>query len=399
MRSKINFCWPLFTIWLVLVFLQTGLLKAQQKSTSDKLDSLKAELQTALDKVVKDESMPGATLAVCLPDGSLISLASGFADVEANSPMPSDGQMMVGSTGKTYVSAVALQLVSEGKLDLDDNIKQHFADSDRDWYSRLPNADALTIRSLMNHTSGLPRYVFASTFLEDVKKNPLKARSPRECLSVILDADPNHAVGEGWGYSDTNYMLLGLIIEKVTGNSYYDEAQRRLMDPLKLKRTVRTTQAKLPGLTQGYIGENNPFGLPKKTVANQSYAINPSFEWCGGGYMADVGDLARWMQALHGGKVLKSEVYSQLIQPVDFRTGKPAKQGYGLGTFVWQTEIGEFVGHAGMMPGYLTQIEFSRKNGFAVAFQMNSDQGSNRKNHNIVVGFAKIVNEHMNDVP
>jgi hypothetical protein len=88
-----------------------------------------------------------------------------------------------------------------------------------------------------------------------------------------------------------------------------------------------------------------------------------------------------------------------LIQPVDFRTGQPAKQGYGLGTFVWQTEIGEFVGHAGMMPGYLTQIEFSRKHGFSVAFQMNTDQGSSRKNHNFVLDIARIVVKHMIDGP
>jgi D-alanyl-D-alanine carboxypeptidase len=120
----------------------------------------------------------------------------------------------------------------------------------------------------MNHTSGLPRYVFAKKFLDDVKQNPLKSRSPRECLGVILDAKPTHAVGEEWGYSDTNYLLLGLIIEKVTGRSFYEETQQRLLDPLKLKRTLPTAQAELPGLTQGYIGKNNPFGLPKKTVVN-----------------------------------------------------------------------------------------------------------------------------------
>jgi D-alanyl-D-alanine carboxypeptidase len=307
--------------------------------------------------------------------------------------------MMVGSTGKTYVSAVALQLVKEGKINLDDMASKYFTDSDKDWFSRLPNAETLTIRSLMNHTSGLPRYVFSRTFLTDIKQTPQKSHTPRECISVILDDKPKHAVGEGWGYSDTNYMVLGLIIEKVTGNSFYDEAQRRLLDPLKLTQTIPTTQAKLPGLMQGYIGKSNPFGLPKKTVANGTYALNPSFEWCGGGFMASVGDLAKWMQALHSGEVLDGKVYSQMIKPVDFRTGKPAKQGYGLGTFVWQTELGEFVGHAGMMPGYLTQIEFSRSHGFSVAYQINTDQGSSRSNHRHVVNFAKIVTENISNLP
>lgn len=227
----------------------------------------------------------------------------------------------------------------------------------------------------------------------------MKSHSPRECISVILDTEPKHKVGEGWGYSDTNYMVLGLIIEKVTGNSFYDETQRRLLQPLKLKKTVPTTQARLPGLMQGYIGKNNPFGLPTKTVENGSYVLNPSFEWCGGGFMASAGDLAKWIRALHSGEVLDSKIYSQMIQPVDFRTGKPAKQGYGLGTFVWQSEIGEFLGHAGMMPGYLTQIEFSRLHGFSLAYQMNTDEGSSRKNHENVINFARIVAEHGSNHP
>jgi D-alanyl-D-alanine carboxypeptidase len=359
------------------------------------LKQLSDELQTALDAVVASDQLPGATLAISLSDGRQISLASGYEDVESQTPMPVNGPMLVGSTGKTYVSAVALQLVTEGKIKLDDLVSNHFADSDKAWFARIPNSEALTIRSLMNHTSGLPRYVFSKQFLADVRENPLKSRSPRECISVVLDMKPKHDVGNGWGYSDTNYLLLGIIIEKITGNSFYDEAQHRLLTPLGLKTTIPTTQARLPGLVQGYAGQPNPFGVPEKTIEDGKYALNPSFEWCGGGYMSNVGDLANWTQALHTGKVLGNEIYSELVSPVDFRTGKKSKQGYGLGAFVWQTELGKFVGHAGMMPGYLTQIEFSRTHHFSVAYQVNTDQGSSRTNHNHVVDFAKIVTKHL----
>lgn len=360
------------------------------------LDALKRDLQKSLDEVVASDDLPGATLAIVLPDGQELALASGFEDVESETRMPVNGQMLVGSTGKTFVSAVALQLVTEGKLGLDDHVSEYFADEDKPWFDRIPNADSLTVRSLMNHTSGIPRYVFNREFLSDVSENPLKARTPRECVSVILDAKPIHDVGDGWGYSDTNYLLLGLIIEKITGNSFYDEAQERLLNPLRLESTIPTTQAKLPGLVQGHAGQPNPFGVPEKTVKDGNYALNPSFEWCGGGYMSSVGDLARWMQSLHGGEVLESEIYSELVSAVDFRTGKKSEQGYGLGTFVWQTDLGEFVGHAGMMPGYLTQIEYSRTHQFSVTYQINTDVGSNRKNHSHVVDFAKIVVDHLN---
>ena len=111
--------------------------------------------------------------------------------------------------------------------------------------------------------------------------------------------------------------------------------------------------------------------------------------------MSSVGDLANWTQALHTGKILEPEVYAELVSPVDFRTGQKSTQGYGLGAFVWQTELGEFVGHAGVMPGFLTQIEFSRDHQFSIAYQINTDAGSNRKNHDYVVEFAKIVAKHM----
>lgn len=386
---------PFAVMFVLVIAIESGVVQGQENRAGVDLGNLRAQLQTALDTLVAEAQIPGATLAIALPDGAVVSIAAGNADVESRTAMPVDGQMMVGSTGKTFVAAVALQLVAEGKLNLDDEVRKYFTDSDAAWFSRIPNAESLTVRSLMNHTSGLPRYVFANEFLTSVKETPTKARSPRECLAIILDDNPKHAVGEGWGYSDTNYLLLGLIIEKITGSSFYEESDRRIMRPLKLKQTVPTTQARLPGLIPGYIGQSNPFGLPRKTVENETYALNPSFEWCGGGYMSSVGDLATWMRSLHSGKVIGDDVYSQMVSAVDFRSGKPAEQGYGLGTFVWQTELGEFVGHAGMMPGYLTQIEFSRTHQFSLAFQMNTDQGSSRANHNQIVNFAKIVVKYL----
>lgn len=383
-------------VFSVLVSASVSLL-GQESSTTPVDSTLKSALQAELDRFIDANEIPGATLAVCLPDGQTHSVASGVALVEPKTPMPIDGQMMVGSTGKTFVSAVALQLVSEKKLNLDDKVGKYFDGEDHSWYDRMPNAETMTIRSLMNHTSGLPRYVFAKKFLDSVKRNPGKSRSPRENLSVVLNAKPVHPVADGWGYSDTNYIVLGLIIEKVTGNAFYDEVNKRLLQPFKLTHTIATTQAKLPGLVPGHIGDNNPFGLPKVTVTDQTYAINPDFEWCGGGYMSSVGDLARWMRALHGGEVLKQKVYESMLSAVDFRTGKPSSYGYGLGTFVWKTELGDFVGHAGMMPGYLTQIEYARDQHFSVAFQMNTDQGSSRANHQFVVKVAEIVTRHLGE--
>lgn len=352
---------------------------------------LRENMQGVLDSITAADGLPGATLAAVLPDGRLISLASGLEDVEAKKPMPVGGQMFTGSTGKTFVSAVLLQLAAEGKISLDDKAGVFFQGKEDAWFHRLPNAAELTVRSLLNHTSGLPRYIFQESFLKALKANPMRSWTPQECLAVLLGLPPVHAVGKGWGYSDSNYLLLGLIIEKITGDSFYHQAQARLLDPFHLRYTYPSTQRALPGLVQGYIGEDNFFDLPKKTVDKGLYAMNPQFEWCGGGFVTNVEDMAYWMKWLHAGQVLNPDIYAQLISPVDFRTGQAAATGYGLGTFVWQSKLGKFLGHAGLMPGYLTQAEYSERYGFAIAFQANTDQGMGQRHHAHVQRFAQLI--------
>lgn len=359
---------------------------------SDFLD-LRADLQKELDQIIVDDNFPGATVAVVLPDGRLISLAGGFDDKELAKPMRVGGQMFTGSTGKIFASTVALQLVSEGKFSLDDKVAKYLADED--WFSKIPNATDLTIRSLMNHTSGLPRYVFEESFLKAVKDTPMRFWKPRECMAVISGLPAKHLVGQGWGYSDTNYILLGIIMEKVTGDTFYNLSKNRLLLPLNLSNTYPSTQRALPGLVQGYIGENNFFSLPPKTVENGLYAMNPQFEWTGGGYITNVEDMAFLLKWLHGGKVLSPTIYKELIQPVAFETGQPSETGYGLGTFVWETDLGKFLGHAGIMPGHLTQVEYSEKYQFSIAFQVNTDAGLGRKHHGHVQHCAGIVANYL----
>lgn len=361
-------------------------------STSQQSKPLKAQLQAALDGIVKSDGVPGATMAIVLPDSTVIDLASGFEDADTKTKLKVGAQMFCGSTGKTFVSAVALQLVAEGKLSLDELASKYLTEKDKkDWFADLPNSDKITIRSLMNHTSGLPRYLFQESYLEDLKANPMKARTPQQGLQALHKTKPVHEFGKGWSYSDSNYLVLGLIIERVAKKSYYDLANQRLLRPLKLKKTYAATQAKLPGLVQGHVGSNNFFGLPKKTVSGGSYAMNPVFEWCGGGFVTNSNNMARWIHALHTGKVLKKTEYAKLIDPVGFRDGQPNKMGYGLGSFVWQSELGPFYGHAGIMPGYLTQVEHSAKHKLTIAIQTNSDEGLGRNLHKHIQTVAKIL--------
>lgn len=373
----------------IFLFLFVLLLGIQAGQSQSNFHNFKNTLQATLDSIVEEQKLPGATAAIVLADGQLISLASGYADKEMKMAMPLGAQMLLGSVGKIFVSAIVLQLVDEGKIRLKDKVSTYFTGID--WYKQVPNAQDLTIKSLLNHTSGLPRYVFAPSFIDAIEQDPMRSWTPAECLAIIASEEPKHPVGQGWGYSDTNYLLLGLIIEKVTGSSYYAELEKRIISPYHLRATYPSTQRELPGLTQGYIGENNFFKLPQKVVKGGLYAMNPQFEWTGGGLVTNVEDLAYFIKWLHTGKILAPASYQELIKAVDFRTGQASQTGYGLGTFVWSNDSGLSFGHGGVMPGYFTQVEFAQNGGYAIAIQLNTDQSGIRTSHENIRRLGSIV--------
>ena len=343
-------------------------------ATADKFVKLQSDLQSTINTIVSSDQLPGMTLAVVFDESQIINLAAGYNDKDQKIKMQPTDRMMSGSTGKMFVSAVALQLVAEGKLKLDTKIKDYLGN--KDWFKNLPNGEEITVAHLMNHTSGMPRYIFQEEFLTEIRANPLKERSPEDCIAFVLDKAPLHPVGQGWGYSDTNYLLLGLILEKITGKTYYELLKGRLLEPLKLNLTTPSDNRKLEGLSQGYIGSQNFFGLSEEINVNGLLAVNPAFEWTGGGLVTNVKDLAVWMKFLHEGKVLPDSIYRLLIQPVHMGSGQPYDQGYGLGSFVWSKRNDTRYGHAGFFPGYLTHVEYSKKRQYAIAIQINTDEGS-----------------------
>ena len=222
-----------FVILFFLLVFFAGSIYSQ--SGVDKYGKLKKEIQAKLDSIRMKTGFPGATLAFVLKDGTKLNFATGLADVENNKKMQPYGRMFVGSTGKTYVSAVAMQLIDAGKLDLDEKVSKYF--EGEDWYGRIPNHSEITVRMIMNHTGGIPRYVLKQTFNDALGAAPDKVWKPEELLSYIFDDPPAHEPGKGWVYSDTDYIILGMIIEKICKNTYYSELKKRVLVPLKLKDT------------------------------------------------------------------------------------------------------------------------------------------------------------------
>ena len=332
--------------------------------------ALRSSLQAALDEWRASAGIPGATLGVVLNDGTTLGLASGVSDRTKNTPMRADDLLLAGSTGKTFFAAVALQLIESGHLDLDAPISKYLGD--RPWFTRLPNARAITVRMLMTHSSGLVRYEMNPKFTADLRAQPDKTWTPEEEVAYLLDAEPPFEAGKGWDYSDTNYIVLGMILERVTGTKLYDEVERRFLAPLKLTRVVPSTSRRIPGLVPGYAGSRDPLGLPDEVMTNGVFAINPQFEWTGGGYATSAPDLARWGHALYTAKAISPKMRDLMVaSAVPARLGP--ETGYGLGVIVRRTTpMGTTWGHSGFFPGYQTELVHAVDRGLTLALQINS---------------------------
>ena len=366
-------------LFLFVCLLSTSAIRSQTKlpAVSD-TTALKQALQLKLDDWHKAGSFPGATLGVVLgngdPLGESFGLAVGFSDREMKTLMKPNDRMLAGSVGKTFAAATALQLIKEGKIGLDDRIEKYLGREP--WFSRLPNAKEITVRQLMNHTSGLVRYEFKEQFTKDLTANPKKNWKPAELVAYLLDEKPPFAAGKGWDYSDTNYIVLGMIIEKVTGNRFYDEANRRLFKSLKLTNTIPQDGLRLKGVVQGYAGPNNPFGGRDAMIQDGRFSINPQFEWTGGGYASTAEDLARWAKMIYEGKAFSPDLLPQVLDGVAAPMLGPETR-YGLGVIIRKTPLGTTYGHSGFFPGYMTDMMYFPDHKVAVAVQVNTSVGRN----------------------
>ena len=362
MRKIIN----LLAVCLLLTVAAYGQTRVADQS------ALKSAIQLKLDEWHKAGSFPGATLGVVLANGESFGLAVGVSDRESKKPLLPTDRMLAGSVGKTFAAATALQLIKEGKIGLDDKVEKYLGSEP--WFSRLPNAKDITVRQLMNHTSGLVRYEFKRQFTTDLTANPEKAWRPAELVAYLLDEKPPFAAGAGWNYSDTNYILLGMIIEKVTGKKFYDEAKKRLLKPLKLNDTIPQDGPKLKGVVQGYAGPNNPFGGTDAMIVEGKFVVNPQFEWTGGGYASTAHDLARWAKMFYEGKAFSPELLPEVLNGVSApMLGRETR--YGLGVIIRKTTLGSSYGHSGFFPGYMTDMMYFPEHKVAVAVQVNTSVG------------------------
>lgn len=339
--------------------------------------SVNESFQETLDKLQKEYGFPGTTAAYVLRDGTSGVAVTGLADVEKGIPMRVQSRMLIASIGKTFVGATVLALANEGLLELDMPISHWL--SNKEWFNHLPNHTTITIRHLLNHTSGLQDHVYMESFAQEISRrlnensNPFL---PHELIGFILDTPPLFEAGKGWSYSDTGYILLGLVIEAISGNSYYEEVKKRFLNPLALAYTSPSNQKRLSGLAAGYMDIKNPFGFPKKTIHTDGTMVwHPGFEWTGGGLISNSLDLAKWGSLLFGGNAIEGDYLEDLLQGTPIAP-ESDNISYGAGVGIYKTgPFGSVYGHGGWISGYTSSLRHYPKYGLTIAFQINTDIG------------------------
>ena len=207
---------------------------------------------------------------------------------------------------------------------------------------------------------------------------PARTWKPEEVLAFELDKKPLFAAGKGYSYADTNYTLVGMIIERVTGQTLYAEVTRRFLKPLKLDRTIPQESRVIPGVVNGYSSYTRLAGPHGAMIVDGKFTINPQVEWAGGGFASTAEDLARWAKTLYEPGLIKQPYFDQMLDGL--KTGEIDL--YGLGVEIGEGRWGKVLGHDGTFPGYASAMQYFPQYRVAVAIQFNTDREKQLPNPN-----------------
>ncbi|HEV2079878.1 MAG TPA: serine hydrolase domain-containing protein [Allosphingosinicella sp.] len=317
-----------------------------------------ADLKAKADAYLKSAypaAGPGAAVII-MDDGKIVYAAGqGLADIEARKPITPQTVFRLGSITKQFSAAVLLQLVDEGKVSLDDKLSKYLPTFPK------PGADA-TIRQLLNHTVGVQSYTGIPGWM--VEENTNRPYTTEQMIALFKDLPAPSKPGEKFAYNNSGYVLVGAVIEKVTGKPWHQAVEERLTRPLKLG-TIRygVGESGFPNMAKGYTdGEQGPKLASK---------IHMSVPHAAGALVGSVEDLAKWGYALHRGKVVSAGSYSSMIAPTKLPDGTTLPYGFGLSE--GEVRGRKAVGHGGGIFGFSTDSIYIPEEDVYVAVFTNSD--------------------------
>ena len=292
-----------------------------------------------------DGGFPAALTAVRDKDGNTIGAAAGVGNLETSEAPPLDGEVRIGSNTKTFVAVVIMQLVQEGKISLDEPIETYLPGL---IHGEGIDSSKITVRQLLQHTSGLPEYNDKIGF-EDPFANRDVYYSQRDCLDVALSHPALFEPGSQFKYTNTNYLVLSLLAEKVTHRPLAEQITQRIIEPLGLSHTY------FPGPGEQNIRGTHPQGYERNSQGQLEdiTRMDPSVATGAGAMISTPTELNKFLQAILDGTLLNQDSIAEMQKTVD--TGGALGNGYGLGLINYPLSCGgSYWGHGGSIEGYGT---------------------------------------------
>ncbi|WP_405498053.1 serine hydrolase domain-containing protein [Streptomyces sp. NBC_00096] len=339
------------------------------------------KLDAAIRKVMTDAKVPGVQVALSAPGKGEYVRAFGVADKATRAPMTDNLNMRIGSETKTFTVTALLKLVDEHKIGLDDPIGKYI--------DGVPNGELITLRELAEMRSGLFSYSADEDFYKALTSNPRRPFTPQELLEYAFKHPVLSAPNAKFYYCNTNLILLGLVVEKVSGQKLADYITKEVIEPAGLKHTVFPAGAEFPDPhAQGYTDQT------ASGKVEDAADWNPSWGWAAGAMISDLQDLRQWAKVLATGELLTKATQAQRLKVVNALPGT----GYGLGIF----NVQGWIGHNGSIPGYQTLTIYDPQYKATLVVLLNTDISAEGEEPSTLFGQAitKIVTpDHVYTLP
>ncbi|MET8223576.1 serine hydrolase domain-containing protein [Streptomyces sp. NPDC005301] len=314
---------------------------------------LTARLDKAVEKVRRAAEIPGVVVGLWMPGKGSYVRATGLADIDTGEPMTTREFVRIGSETKTFTVTALLKLVDDGRIGLDDPISAYV--------DGVPNGDRITLRHLAEMRSGLYPYSDDPDFDHDLMSDPNRYFSPEELLEYGYRHKNTFAPGKKFEYNNSNLILLGLVIEKVTGHRLADVIERRVLRPAHLRHTLFPEGSEFP--------EPHPRGYTNQTLSGEvadSTDWDPSWAWAAGAMISNLHDLHRWAKIVATGELISPRLQAERLKTLP--TGHPGTT-YGLGIF----KSDGWIGHNGSIPGYETVTVYLPSKKATLVVMINTD--------------------------
>ncbi|MER5257525.1 serine hydrolase domain-containing protein [Streptomyces sp. NPDC002855] len=314
---------------------------------------LTARLDKAMNDVGKKADIPGAVVGLWMPGKGCYVRSMGVADTRTGRPMAADSFVRIGSETKTFTVTALLELVDEGRVKLDDPISTYV--------KGVPKGHRITLRQLAGMRSGLFPYTEDAGFVRDLLSDPQRTFTPRQSLAYGFKHRNTFAPGKKFQYSNTNLVLLGMVIEKVTGHRLADVVHHRVLHPANLRHTLFPQGNEFP--------HPHPRGYTDQTLTGEiadATNWNPSWAWAAGAMISNLHDLRLWAKSVATGQLLSPETQKQRLKTLP--TGFPGTT-YGLGIL----KTNGWIGHNGSIPGYETVTVYLPSQKATLVIMMNTD--------------------------